>query len=78
MIIEGNTFVFLNYFEILLHEKIRTYHMAHFISISFKRQIMHLDSSIFKDFSRITDSCLNMNYICSIDVEYLITTPSIN
>ena len=52
--------------------------MAHFIPVSFKRQIIHLNSSIFKECSRITDSCLNKNHICSIDMEYLITTALIN
>ena len=57
MVIEGNTFVFFDEFEILLPKKMRIHHMAQYISVSL-RQIMHQGTSIVKECSRINDARL--------------------
>ena len=62
MIIEGNTFVFVDEFEILHHKKMRIYQMSQFASVS-SRQIMHQGTSIFKEYSRIDDACLHTYYV---------------
>ena len=62
MIIEGNTFVFFDEFEILLQKNPRISDMAQFISV-FLRQIMQQGTSIVKECSRINDACLYTNYV---------------
>ena len=62
MIIEGNTLVFVDEFEILHHKRMRIYQMAQFASVSSK-QIIHQGTSIFKEYSRIDDACLHTNYV---------------